>query len=266
MKTSAIFAIASLVSLAGLANTCTASAFAFYNFDGDLSNSIGSSYQMTALVRSSGSYSTYSPATYSTSTVFGTSGESYLSLAATQALDVDTSALANKSCYSIVMDVRTSDVTDYNKLISLDGGTSDNGVYFKSGTVTFYPLGTGSVPVTANEWVRIALTYDGTTMKLYCGDGTSFALANSGVANSYYTLANMVQLLTDDSTTSYRENHGVDIANLWLFDTALTYDELTTGNLDSSTVPETSEYAASMGIFALVSVVIARRRRAFSAR
>lgn len=200
---------------------------ASYDFSGDLSNNAGSGYALTAIDGSpAGSATTlFTPTSYSTESVFGQT-RNVLSLTNHQGLNLDLSSLANKAQYSIIMDVSASNISDYNKLMSLDGGTSDNGAYLYSSTVTFYPLGTGTTTLSADQWVRVALSYDGTTMNLFYGDDQQFSLASSGGTDPYYTLSNMVQFLKDDSSTSYGENYDIKIAGLWINDQAMSLEAI----------------------------------------
>ena len=222
IKRSAI-AGASLL-LAGLAEGAIV---ASYDFAGDLNNNSGSGYTLTAIDggASGSGTSVFTPSTYSTETVFG-QARNVLSLTAHQGLNLDVSGLANKVQYTIIMDVSSSQISSYNKLMSLDGGSSDNGVYFHSSTVTFYPLGSGSTALTPSQWVRVALSYDGTTMNLFYGDDQEFTLANTGSANAYYTLSNTLQFLKDDSGTGYGENYDIKIAGLWINDQPMSLEAI----------------------------------------
>ncbi len=223
-----------------------AAALAYYGFEENLSNSLPG-FSLTAFnYDGSGAY-TPPTADYATEMVFGIE-KTVLNLTDLQGLNLDVSALANKTDYTIVMDVRSSQVSDYNKLMSLDGGSSDSGVYFYDGKATFYPLGSGGPTIAPNEWVRIALSYDGTTMNLYSGDPDSFALASTGPADSYYTLANTLQFLVDDTHTGRSENDALQISGLWLYDTPLTLENV--GDLPAPE-PTTASMLALVALFGL---------------
>jgi len=222
-----------------------------YYFDGNLDNSSGPGFGMIAV----DSNSPYSPSDYSIESVFGTS-KKVLNLTARQGLNVDVSAIGDHSSYTLVMDVRSEEIYSYNKLMSLDGGDSDSGVYFKSYAVNFYPLGSGSATLTANEWVRVALSYDRTNMNLYYGDPNAFTLAVSGSANAYYTLSDTLQFLTDDAHTSYAENYPLQVSALWIFDTPMALEDV--GDLPAS-VPEPASYAAILGLLACAGMAVRKR-------
>jgi len=203
----------------GMPCIADASLVASYLFKGNLNNDF-SGYEMTAVDGTAGSgapMNAFNPVNYSQTTIFDQTRD-YLSITDHQGLNIDVSALTSKTNYTIIMDVKSSSIASYNKLISLDGGTTDNGVYFHNSTVTFYPLGGGTDTFSANQWIRVALTYDGSTMNLFYGDDNDFTLANTGGTNAYYTLANTIQLLKDDSATGYGENDPIDIAGIWIYD------------------------------------------------
>ena len=226
---------------------------ASYDFSGNLSNDAGSGYALTAIDGSpTGSATTpFTPTSYSTETVFGQT-RNVLSLSSHQGLNLDVSSLASKTQYTIIMDVSSSNISNYNKLMSLDGGTADNGVYFVSSTVVFYPLGSGTASLSADQWVRVALSYDGATMNLVYGDDQDLTLANSGGTDAYYTLNNTLQFLKDDSATGYGENDAIKIAGLWINDQPMSLEAI-------NNVPE----SATFGLVALFGGGLIAVRRIF---
>lgn len=250
-STIAIFLIASIKASAALV--------AQYEFNNSLTNLAGAGYALSAVDGTIGGgapANPFTPTTYNLMSIFGQS-RNYLSLTPHQGLNLDVSALPSLSTYTIVIDVRSTWVLNYNKLISLDGGASDNGVYFVNNAITFYPLGDGSSIINPNDWVRVALSYDGNTMNLLYGDNNTFTLANTDTADPYYTLTPTIQFLKDDSDTSYGENYDVDIAGLWVYDTALTLEQIDPATNPTLGIPEPS--TALLGGLGLLALV--RRRR-----
>jgi hypothetical protein len=219
---------------------------AFFDFNSNISSSLPG-YTMTAI----NSLVPFTPNDYVTETVFG-SPKTVLNVEAAHGLNLDVTALVNRTNYTIVMDVRSPTISGYNKLMSLDGGFSDAGVYFVSDGIAFYPLGSSSNTLTPNQWTRVALSYNGTDMNLFYGDLNNFTLASTGTADSYYTLADTLQFVVDDSSTGYNENSPLQISSLRLFDTSLSLQDI-----QNLSIPEPSAaLLGSLGVFALL-----RRRR-----
>lgn len=129
-----ILTIAAFASVAVFGATPVAS----FGMQDSLVDSMGSGLLMTGISYVNGlSGQGFVPSNYLSETVFGESDKTYLSLAGREGLNLDISSLPDKSSYTIVIDVRTSQVLAYNKLISLDGGASDNGLYFFGGKLVF---------------------------------------------------------------------------------------------------------------------------------
>ena len=167
--------------------------------------------------------------------------------------------LSDRSVYTVVMDVRSAQVSAWNKLLSLDepNSSDDQGVYFYSNAIQFYPVGLGDETISADQWVRVALSYDGSSMNLYYGDDQDFWLAASDTSHPYYTLGETTQFLKDDSVTGYGENDPVDIAALWINDSAMSFDEL--DPKDNPDPPEIPEPSAGTLLCALIAISTIRR-------
>jgi len=231
-----------LTTLPGFAQTTGA-----FFFDGNLNNSGGGTFAMSLLGGST---------SYTTATVFGQS-KSVLSLSAGQGLGLTTSGLTSNTTYTVVMDVRTSEVIEYNKLLALDAGNvSDNGVYANNLNAVLLPSGgTGGATLSANTWFRVALTYDGITARLYSGTPGSLLEAATQGTNSYFQIANTVQLFKDDSATGGTEQFPVTVSAVWISNAALTQGQISA----LTAVPEPSTYAVIGGAAAL-GVAFLRRR------
>jgi hypothetical protein len=64
------------------------------------------------------------------------------------------------SRYSIEMKFELDLVTDYRKLIDFKSLASDDGMYISDGEINFYPTGSGTIPVTAQETVIVTIVRD----------------------------------------------------------------------------------------------------------
>ena len=240
----------------------SAAIVAYYPFEESLENTQGSGYAMEGVdgTDNSGHPTTsWTPdaADYGEDTVFGQTA-SYLSVTDHQGLNVGVD-LSDRSVYTVVMDVRSAQVSAWNKLLSLDepNSSDDQGVYFYSNAIQFYPVGLGDETISADQWVRVALSYDGSSMNLYYGDDQDFWLAASDTSHPYYTLGETTQFLKDDSVTGYGENDPVDIAALWINDSAMSFDEL--DPKDNPDPPEIPEPSAGTLLCALIAISTIRR-------
>jgi hypothetical protein len=196
------------------------------------------------------------PSAYSTGIVFGNPDDTYLSLAGREGLNLDISSLPSRLNFTIVMDVRTSQVNFYNKLISLDGGVSDSGLYFVGGKMVFFPVASTSTElVTAGQWTRVGMTYDGTTFTLMQGTPENFRVSGTiSSASSFVQPGNILQLLVDDSGTGRNENSPIDVSRNLIFDEAISLTDL-----QPVAVAEPSQVAYAIGGAVLLELATWKR-------
>jgi len=218
MKTAKITII--VLALAGLIGTAQATIVAEYLFDQSLNNTTaGGGYAMSA-VNGSGTYNRY--------TVWGE--EKYaLDLNGTQGLNVDASGIADTNTFTIIMDVRTSEVSAYNKLLSLDGGgnASDNGLYlYDYDTVLYNNQGIASDfdNVSADTWTRIALVSSATELRLYVG--TEGSLTDVGSTTGELSRSNTFLFFKDDDVSIARENYDLTVSAVWISDAVMSQTEI----------------------------------------
>jgi len=248
--------IVALAFAAGL-QVSGATPVASFEFNGSLVDSMGSGMVMTGIsyVNNAGGVA-FVPSAYSTGMVFGNPDDTYLSLAGREGLNLDISSLPSRLNYTIVMDVRTSQVNSYNKLISLDGGVSDSGLYFHGGKMVFFPVASTSTElVTADQWTRVGMTYDGTTFTLMQGTPENFRVSGTiSSASSFVQPGNILQLLVDDSRTGRNENSPIDVSRILIFDEAISLTDL-----QPVAVPEPSQVAYAIGGAVLLGLATWRR-------
>ena len=181
------------------------------------------------LVSSSGSETLTDLGTnsYVDDTVFGQPCRVF-SFAAQTGLSLDMTGLLGGSAYTFVTTMRLSDVQSYAKVLDLHDLGSDYGLYAVYGTARFYWYGYDSTEtLAADTWATIALAFDGTRLRGYVDGVETFSVVDSDDLGQI--TASTLYFFRDDDGTGGESSSG-RVANIQLFDTALTAEEI--GDLD----------------------------------
>ncbi|MGZ4099099.1 MAG: T9SS type A sorting domain-containing protein [Bacteroidia bacterium] len=127
--------------------------------------------------------------------------------------------------YSISMDLKFNEVTNYVKVIDFKEQTNDNGLYFSSGLVELYPLGAGSTNINSNTYYTVLLTRRAAddSVKVYVLQNNQLLLQifDKDVNSDYVTSLNgtdrVFSLFHDDLTTNteYTDSGAVRSVRIW---------------------------------------------------
>ncbi len=188
-----------------------------YLFDQNVNNSAGAGYALTE-IGGSGSYVQDS--------VWGET-KYVLSLSAAQGLAANMSAWTGSSdTYTIVMDVNLSEVSSYQKLVSFDAANaSDYGLYTVSYDFEYYGGNMSYTDhqdyVSANSWIRLAMTRSGNDRTLYVGTPGSMILTQSGISTETYALIGSLLTFMQNDSTQGGEDSPLKVSAIWICDSAL---------------------------------------------
>lgn len=182
-----------------------------WNFNNNLTNSIGGKAEMAAV-------GGWTP-TYVSDTIGGSPATvlSFPAFTSTQALDMPNQATPDftgvpttTNLWSVVMDVKFPVLSEYTSLFNTDSTAAADGEYFirdDSGAAGLFGSlgisGTYAGVVEADKWTRIAVTIDGSTAGTYTVsgyvDGVLAGTATTGVApNGREAIADILHLFADD--------------------------------------------------------------------
>lgn len=140
-------------------------------------------------------------------------------------LALETTGLISDVEYSIVMLLRVDDVGGYTKLVDFSGLTLDDGLYYLTDSLVFYPEvepNTGGVFDDVFHQLVLTRAADG-TMVGYVDGVQKFTLIDSDAAG--VVLDGQLAFLRDDAVTSGEEGPGV-VARLRIFNHVLTPAEV----------------------------------------
>jgi Ca2+-binding RTX toxin-like protein len=166
--------------------------------------------------------------------VFGTTRPVY-QFAAGSGLSLDTSGLPSQSEYSIEIWFRLEDVLGFKKLVDFDGLQADTGLYVISGYLQLF--GDGSEPIStltinANEYNRLLMTRSASgVVSVYLNEQLTLSFTDNAVVSDISTGA--LNFFVDDVATGNTEVSAGAVAQIRLFDKALTPDEVATFDLNT---------------------------------
>ncbi|ASP49500.1 PEP-CTERM sorting domain-containing protein [Cognaticolwellia beringensis] len=222
--------VSSILSICCFINVANAGLIKSYDFNGDLSDTIGNGVDMIA---NGGSVT----------------GAEY-HFTNNQGLKL-TSALSNTSDYAIEMRLRVIDsLISWNKLIDFSNLVSDNGLYLLNGNFDFYVSGSNPLggPVNLNEFFTIAFVRSAGVITTHF-NGVALTPFNDS-SNQAVPSANILNFFEDDTDTGGRESFvgAVDFIRI--------HDDASTFGTAPINVPEPS----TLAIFALGMIGLASRR------
>jgi parallel beta-helix repeat protein len=163
------------------------------------------------------------PGRFVTDTVFGTQRTVY-EFDAASGLTLDANGLLGVETYSIEVVVRFDDVVSWQKIIDFENRTEDTGLYVYDGALQFYPENPGGV-YWPGRYHRIVLTRAANGEVIgYVDGGEAFRfedatddLAIADIDNP----ENLLHFFLDDVATLYEETSAGRIAQLQVYNTAL---------------------------------------------
>lgn len=115
-----------------------------------------------------------------------------------------TTGVMGNATYTIVVLFRFATVGQWDRIIDFKDGTADSGLYINPANgLTFYPIANGATTVSADQWIQVALTRDGTTgtMTGYLDGAQQFSVSDTdglGVIDS----SNVLRLFQDNTSGS----------------------------------------------------------------
>jgi hypothetical protein len=160
---------------------------------------------------------------FSTASVDGTS-RTVLNFAQNDGVQLaSASSLMPGNVYSVVMLFSFSNVSSYRRILDFNNGSSDNGLYFFDGGLTFYPASSiASTAIGANTFVQVVLTRDSARNVLgYVNGAQQFAFVDTDNL-AILDAANVLRFFRDDGT----EGSAGSVARIRVFDTALSAGEV----------------------------------------
>ena len=171
-----------------------------YDFDGDLTDTLGNGANLI----SSG----------------GTVGSGAYSFAANQGLRL-TSALPNTTTYGIEINFRVTDSTGgFNKIIDFQDLASDIGLYVRSGSLDFYTAGPTAGTILLNTDYTVGLARSAGFVELFLDGVSLFSVADGGQAIS---ATNVLNFFEDDHRTGQGESFAGSVDFIRIHDDSSTF-------------------------------------------
>lgn len=185
-----------------------------YEFQGTLDSSNGAANSMVDLGTGS----------FVQDTVLGQTCEVF-SFEEQAGLSLDVSGLLGAGPYSFVATMRLAGTTSYAKILDLHDRVLDEGLYaYESGLIFFDYDNNEFDQLSDDVWAQVVLTFDGTTVRGYV-DGLQ-AFANDDVDDVGMITANTLFFFRDDLSTTDGEHSAGRVANIQLYDHALSSEEI----------------------------------------
>lgn len=140
-------------------------------------------------------------------------------------LSLDIAGLFETSAYSFVAMMRFSETSSYAKILDVRNRNLDEGLYAYQSGLIYYDYSNNNLDQLSNDvWAQVVLAYDGSTLRGYVDGVEAFAVADSsnvggiGSSNLFF--------FRDDQDTSDGENSAGRVANIQLYDHALSAQEV----------------------------------------
>jgi len=133
-----------------------------------------------------------------------------------------TGGLIATDVYTIVVQFRFTDTGGYRRIIDLQSGSSDKGLYNHDGALVFYTYAPGaSVVIQPNTYVMVALTRDAAGLLTgYVNGVQQFQVDDSVNQYGWLDGSNTLRFFRDDNVTPGEDSAGA-VARIELFGSAL---------------------------------------------
>jgi len=162
---------------------------------------------------------------YVTDTVFGESCTVF-SFAEQTGLSLDSTDMFGSSAYSFAALIRLAETDDYAKILDIHNRVDDEGLYARDNGLIFYDYYDNGLTQLSNDtWARIVFAYDGTTLRGYVNGVEAFNEEEEVDYGDGAITSNTLFFFRDDFYTEDEENSAGRVANIQLFDHALTGQE-----------------------------------------
>jgi len=160
---------------------------------------------------------------YVTDSVFGESCTVF-SFAEQTGLSLDSTGLFGSSAYSFAALIRLAETDSYAKIMDVRNRALDNGLYAYSSGLTFYSYSDNGLTQLSNDtWAHVIVAFDGSTLRGYVDGVEAFNVNDSDSVGAI--TSSMLYFFRDDFDTSDDENSAGRVANIQLFDHALSAQE-----------------------------------------
>lgn len=204
-----------------------------------------------------------------TNSLGGTLGANGVTFNANQGLSL--SDVLSSTTYSIETQFSLANLGEYRKIIDFKNRTSDNGLYNRSGKLTFFnALGTGSeAAITADTLTHLVVTRDGATNAFtgYINGVSQFSFIDTDGEGIFSGPNSIAYFFTDDIRTGSEASPGF-VDYLRTYDTALNQAEVTnrfnnrnTPFADGAAAPEPGSLALLLPIMGTVGVAVRWRKK-----
>lgn len=199
----------------GGAMPAKAAVVANYQFQNTLSSSIHSAPDLVPFVLGS-----FTPAS------IGGSPTTVYNFGKQKGLSLDTTVLISDN-YTIAALFSFDDISSWRKIFDFKNLTSDNGLYTLTGQLYFYPVASGGPTVSAGTFLEAVLTRDSSTnlVTTYFNGTQVFSFTDS-TSSGIISVANLLNIVQDDSTTGGSESSSGSLAGLRIFNHVLTDAEI----------------------------------------
>ena len=146
----------------------------------------------------------------------------------------DTTGVVSNGTYTIVALFEFDDLVGFKRIVDFKNGTSDRGLYFFNGKLTFYQnLGAGSTTIAANNYVQVVLTRDASSKEVvgYVDGVQQFSFTDTN-NDAVISAKNTLRFFRDNESSggATGEDSPGSVARIRLYNTALNDDEV--GALD----------------------------------
>lgn len=187
-------------TLAIISASANATLIKSYDFNGDLTDTLGNGVSLT----SSG----------------GTVGAGRYSFAANQGLRL-TSALPSTTDYGIEIAFQINDsLSGFNKILDFQDLASDIGLYELNGGIDFYTVGPSAGSVILNTDFTIGFARAGVNIEVFLNGVSLFSVADGGQA---VPGANILNFFEDDFATSQGESFAGSVDYIRIHDDSTTF-------------------------------------------
>jgi len=148
-----------------------------------------------------------------------------LNFAEQTGLSLDVTGLFGSSAYSFVAMMRFAETYEYAKILDIQDRVEDEGLYAYEYGLLFYDYSNNGLDQLSNDiWAQVVFAYDGSILRGYVNGVEAFA--ETDTYNDGEITSNTLFFFRDDLDTSDSENSAGRVANIQLYDHALSAQEI----------------------------------------